>query len=285
METHAREAEGLLFIKNILKSVGWRLFPQHLAQHHLGDEKWAEIEEIVVPIFVNQSTEAVDVGANRGRYSILLSLGAKHVHAFDPNPECISNLRSLHLPNASIYPYALSSMEGVSKYFVPFREGEQFSPWGTLEHSALDTHQKVDTLEVAKSTLDALCDRPIRFVKVDVEGHEMDVLEGGRQLIANQQPIFMVEAEDRHREDAVQQLTDFFAEFSYKGFFILDKAVFPMASFKAEFQNPAELNRSVPRIQMRYVNNFIFIPASLDPESMVQKMRQRLNRAIAHEGL
>lgn len=269
-------------VKRILKSFGWSLFPHHLAKRHLSIVTGAEIEEAVVPLFLSKTTECVDVGANCGRYTVLMSLCSQHVHAFDPNPECINTLENLCLPNVSIYPCALSSVEGSSEYFVPIRQGLPFSVWGTLERSVLEKHHEVNTIEVSKSTLDLLCDRKISLVKIDVEGHEMDVLRGGRKLISEQKPIFIVEAEERHCNDAVQQVKDFFAQYHYQGFFILDQKVFPLTSFDYQYQNPQELKRPVPRIQMRYVNNFIFIPSSSNIKSILQKASARLGGMTGH---
>lgn len=272
-------------MKKTLKTLGWTLCPHRFAQRYLAEDKGAEIEETIVPVFLSKTAECVDVGANCGRYTVLMSLFSRHVHAFDPNPECVNSLQNLALPNASIYPCALSSIQGISEYFVAVQEGARMSVWGTLERSILEKHPEVETFEVFKSTLDSLCNRVISFIKIDVEGHEIDVLEGGRKLISEQRPIFMVEAEDRHRKGAVQQVKDFFDQYSYQCFFILDRKIFPFSFFDSEYQNPAILQSPVPRSQMRYVNNFIFIPSSLDTESMLEKMRTRLNSTVREYAL
>lgn len=259
-----------------VKAWGWRLWPQRFARPHLAATPSAEIEEAVVPLFLDRTTECIDVGANRGRYTVLMSLFSRHVHAFEPNPDCLAQLQRLGVPNASIYPCALSSSAGVSEYFVPVREGQRFSIWGTLERSAIATHSEVDTLRVSMATLDALGDRPISFVKIDVEGHEMEVLQGGRKLISAQQPIFMVEAEERHCPNAIQTVHAFFQDHNYQGFFIRDRDVMPLAAFDDQYQNPAELQRPVPRYQMRYVNNFIFLPPTVNPTSLREQMQAKL---------
>lgn len=268
-------------VQKQLKALSWRLWPQRLAQQHLAEDRGAEVEEAIVPVFLSQTADCVDVGANRGRYTILMSLAARRVHAFDPNPKCIANLRELALPNASIYPCALSSDPGTSEYFVPVQDGTQMSIWGTLERSIFATHHEVETIKVEKTTLDSLSDRAISFVKIDVEGHEIEVLQGGKQLIAQQKPVFMVEAEERHRPGAVAQINDFFSAYGYECFFILDRQILPFASFDNDYQNPAALQVDAPRSQMRYVNNFVFIPTTADISSLLDQMQVRLSEAIA----
>ena len=140
----------------------------------------------------------------------------------------------------------------------------------------LKTYHDVDTIKVSTSTLDSLSSKSISFVKIDVEGHEMEVLSGGQKLIAQQKPVFMVEAEERHSTDALEKIKDFFEKFHYQGFYISGKELFPFDSFVAELQNPSELERSVPRKEMSYINNFIFLPPSLDTASVIRKIIARL---------
>lgn len=265
-------------MKKRLKRLSWILFPHRFAKRYLSyEDTWAEMEEAIVPIFLSKTTECVDVGANYGRYTVLMSLFSRHVHAFEPSSECVASLQNMCLPNASIYHCALSSAEGFSEYFVPVLEGSRITGLGTLDRSVLSAYRNVDALRVPTSTLDSLCAKSISFVKIDVEGHEMDVLNGGRKLISEQKPVFMVEAEERHCAGTVQRTKEFFYEFDYQGFYILEEKVFPFVSFDYELQNCKELARSTTRRQMRYVNNFIFVPPSLNVESVIEKMSARLN--------
>ena len=60
------------------------------------------------------------------------------------------------------------------------------------------------TTLVDVTTLDAFFrgDRkPPHFLKIDVEGHELSVLEGGRRTLEAHHPTILVECESRHRPD------------------------------------------------------------------------------------
>lgn len=252
-------------------------FLHRLIKNYLYERERGEVEEAIVPIFLNQTTECIDVGANYGRYTVLMSLFSQHVHSFEPSPECIKTLQNLRLPNVSIYPQALSSIEGFGEYFAPIKEGSHFSSHGTLERSVVNAYRDVDTIRVSKSTLDSLSAKTISFVKIDVEGHEMEVLYGGQKLISEQQPVFMVEAEEGHCRGTVKEVQDFFNKFNYQGFYISEKNIFPLVSFVDELQDPQELGRPVPRREMLYINNFIFIPPSIDTDLVIKKMIARLN--------
>jgi len=109
-------------------------------------------------------------------------------------------------------------------------------------------------------------------VKIDVEGYEQEVLEGGRQLVTKQSPAFLVEAEERHRPGAVSSIATYFEGYDYRGYFVLEGRVHPISEFHPGLQTAEELARPVPRVEMRYVNNFLFIPASLASDELIARI-------------
>ena len=60
----------------------------------------------------------------------------------------------------------------------------------------------VDEIEVPRITLDSLGQDAVGFIKIDVEGHEVDVLAGAREILRRDRPAILVEAEERHRQGA-----------------------------------------------------------------------------------
>jgi FkbM family methyltransferase len=84
----------------------------------------------------------------------------------------------------------------------------------------------------------------VGFLKVDVEGHELAVLKGGEQMLRSSKPIILIEAEDRHRPDAVQSVTDFLLGLGYSGWFLFNGALTPIA------RKPAALG----------IYNYVFLP-------------------------
>lgn len=268
-------------MNKVVKKLGWSLFPRHFFRVHFRNYKWAkwtEREQAIIPLFLSKKTECIDIGANHGRYTALMSIFSRHVHAFEPNPECVTNLEDLCLPNASVYPFALSSLAKTSEFFVPMRDDDEVDDLGTLDRPVLSSFSDIRHYTVETSTLDALrINKPISFVKVDVEGHEIDVLTGGKRLIAEEKPVVMVEAEERHKANAVKNVQEFFENLGYQGFYAIDNTVMPLDSFDDALQNPEELSRPVSFREMRYINNFIFLPDTLEIQSMVEKMKQNLN--------
>lgn len=114
------------------------------------------------------------------------------------------------------------------------------------------------TEEVPTETLDAYCERrqiATAFLKIDVEGNELSIFEGGKNTLQKYQPKILVEIEARHigEEKAVATFA-FLQDLGYEGYFIQGSKQLPLADFSFEqHQNTAQMRE--------YCNNFIFEPA------------------------
>ena len=84
-----------------------------------------------------------------------------------------------------------------------------------------------------------------------MEGHELAVLKGGLETLKRHLPTLLIEANERHRPDAVQTLARHLMELGYLGFFIEDGALVPIEQF--------EIKR---HWEAKGIENFIFLPAS-----------------------
>jgi FkbM family methyltransferase len=138
--------------------------------------------------------EAVyDIGANWGYYPLLLGGEPRFggvVHAFEMAPRTIADLR--HVIGAA----GLSSRVIVHGFGLSDREGEALA---TRErHSYLarvvgrEYRGAVDRVRLRR--LDDLDLPPPSLVKIDVEGHEMAVLRGGRRTFERHQPLVVIES-------------------------------------------------------------------------------------------
>ncbi len=137
---------------------------------------------------VSPGAQALDVGANLGAYSLLISqwVGPSgHVHAFEPNPQVSAGLERHvsmnHLEDrVTIVRKAVSDRE--MNCFFTF--GDSIGS-GRLEDRAAP-HSREDRVLVESISLDGFCrQRGIlpQFVKIDVEGAEFEVLRGARDLM------------------------------------------------------------------------------------------------------
>ena len=118
-------------------------------------------------------------------------------------------------------------------------------------------------IRVPKLRLDDYEVHNVGFIKIDVEGHELAVLQGSEQTIRASMPILLVEIEDRHRANTISDTSAFFAELGYEGFFLLDCEVLSFALFdKNVHQDPANIGGWKENWVRSgtYVNNFFFLP-------------------------
>jgi hypothetical protein len=111
----------------------------------------------------------------------------------------------------------------------------------------------------------------VTFVKIDVEGHELKVLEGAVGVFKQSHPIFLIEAEERHRPDAVRSIVQFFSGHDYEGLYLKGDDVLSAETFDPTLlQDESSLLPNGSRKPGRYyVNNFFFFPPSLNGRQLL----------------
>jgi len=207
---------------------------------------------------VNSGDQVADIGAHKGGYLYWLQkkVGSEgKCYAFEPQPKLFSYLskmkKLMDYKHVVLENLGMSSNSGTSKIFVP-RDSET-SPSATLnpeqdQDSFLSYDIKTDTLD------SYFYDNEIRlvFLKIDVEGHELDVLKGGKNLITYYSPSILMECESRHlKNHSVTDVFDFLTDLQYRGFFFLKGDIIPLREFDlTKHQNYGSKDP--------YVNNFLF---------------------------
>jgi FkbM family methyltransferase len=235
-------------------------------EHGAGDE----IELELLDLLVDPSREAIDVGGNWGQYASRIAKLARHVVVIEPNPQLAYVLRRTLPANVTVDQIAASTSSGQMTLFVPYNQ----EALATVEgHDVSDGERiKVQTVPI-----DDYANRDIGFVKIDVEGHELDVLAGATRLIGRCRPIFLVEAEERHQNGATHRLFAYFAQRDYVGFFVDNYQLHEVSCFDpALFQNPQLLRDYARRRDARYVNNFTFLAADQKLDGIVRRVAGRL---------
>lgn len=125
-----------------------------------------------------------DVGANVGLYTVPLSdrVGASgHVYAFEPNPAAVERLTEevQGRANVTVLPYALGAEAGR----LPFEPGSDRR--GALSRIAVAPREGL--IEVPVKTGDSSEASPPAVIKIDVEGHELEVLSGMHATLSGPQ--------------------------------------------------------------------------------------------------
>lgn len=202
---------------------------------------------------------AIDIGVHKGAYSYWMakSVGPDgKVAGFEPQPQLADYVRKLAnlsgLKQISIENAALSSKSG--KVTIVNPDGEGPSPGVRISDEAGEAD---NSWEIDGHTLDDFFadepKRPTRFIKCDVEGHELEVFEGGRQLLSEDKPAILFECEIRHRASgSVTEVFDFLESLGYSGRFFSPDGLRPVSEFDEAKHQSAD-----PRSK-DYLNNFLF---------------------------
>ncbi len=163
---------------------------------------------------VSPGSVCIDVGAAAGLYTLALSRlcgGSGRVHSVEPLPFANFLLARLlsarEALNVCRHAVALGAEPGCDMMHVPLGRFGLVTGRSFLDGSAAGPDPNVEfanqvSVAVNVDTLDALCSREgidrLDFVKIDVEGAELQVLEGGKEVVDALQPAMLVEIEARH---------------------------------------------------------------------------------------
>ena len=161
----------------------------------LEQEDWFEQEMSFVRPLARPGMRMLDVGANHGVYALTFAHGLRgsgHVWAFEPTSEPFGFLSRGIQANgfggvATPVQFGLSNCSRQAEIGIST----------TSELNSLHTRSGRTEL-VRLETLDTVAPalwggRAIDFVKLDAEGEEIGILEGGRGFLSNQSPLIMFE--------------------------------------------------------------------------------------------
>jgi FkbM family methyltransferase len=154
---------------------------------------------------------AIDVGANEGLFSYRLASRFARVYAFEVNDSLTKDLAAYNPGNITIVHEGLSSRQGDATLFIPMVRGRALTGWASLAPgNCPDTDEYVEK-PVTISPLDRFELNGIAFVKIDVEGHEVEVLNGARRTLARNRPRVLLEVKPPNR----QAVDAFFDQLNY----------------------------------------------------------------------
>jgi FkbM family methyltransferase len=242
-----------------------------LRWHFLRRPRSAEIELRFLKKVVPKDAVTVDVGANYGLYTRELARRSRHVHAFEPSRAMVDMLRRTSANNVEIHDVALSDRDGVATLSVPLDGDEAVHSLASIE-AVSDRESDPCLNELVRTVrLDSVVRDDVAFVKVDVEGHELRVLNGATGILQRSRPIFLVESEERHRVSTTAGVFQFFETHGYRGYFLRQGQVVPVSDFDAAtMQDVSALLANGGRREGRcYINNFFFFPGHVDGRAML----------------
>lgn len=173
--------------------------------------------------------------------------------SFEPNPVVAGRLRPVLPANVRLVAAAASDAAGTASLHAPDSIGAEGV--GALGPKA------AGSVDVATVTIDSLDLHDVDFIKVDVEGHELQALAGGLATIERSRPTLLVELETRH--GPVRPVFELLEPFGYDAFVLLAGTLVPTdaTTYTGPTAPPRSYLSTVVRPERdRSPNNVLFIP-------------------------
>ncbi|HTV31653.1 MAG TPA: FkbM family methyltransferase [Methylocella sp.] len=161
------------------------------------NDSYEPLETAFVKANLGQGDIFLDIGANIGWFTLLATTligDTGRVHAFEPRKPTVDYLRR------SIALNGLNSIVTVHEVGLDLEERDHCLAWekGTTNpgHSALcegGAGNEFETMAIHVTALDKIGLAKVDFIKIDVEGAEMNVFLGGAKTITTHRPVILSE--------------------------------------------------------------------------------------------
>lgn len=157
--------------------------------YYYGVYEWGTLN--VIEKTLKPNSFFVDVGANIGIISLfaskLLNKNGK-VFAFEPMPPTLElmkeNIINNSISNIEVFPFACSNI-GETKFIVQNDENNRGG-------ASLCNNKSKRSTQVKSIILDDFLEEVPDLIKIDVEGHELEVLKGLERTINNENPPILI---------------------------------------------------------------------------------------------
>ena len=173
---------------------------------------------------------AVDVGASVGVFTLQLNYWFERVKAFEIN----ENLYECFWANIEKYNYIDSNCEKIELYKTALGNYEGTCSIANKQESSLLSYVDTDGSGVEMKTLDSYEYDDLDFLKIDVEGYEINVLGGATETLKQNELVILVEHRGHEKRfgHAYQDLFNMLDRLGYnnvrdlKGDFVFTKGTF-----------------------------------------------------------
>ena len=175
------------FIKGILDTLNIQV-----TKNQKYDKQTTQIMQLVL----NTHSNCIDVGCHKGEVlDIILSFSPNGKHfAFEPIPYMFKNLESKYSSkkNISLFDVALSDCNGKSTFNL-VKDDPAYS--GLKKRAYKTKNPEIEIIDVVLKPLDEVIpeNQSIDLIKIDVEGAELGVIKGAKNLISTWKPTVIFE--------------------------------------------------------------------------------------------
>jgi FkbM family methyltransferase len=239
-----------------------------------------EAELLLMPFFLPKDGIFFDIGANSGIYTLSAEkyIEPQRIYAFEPIPELHFRLKRM-FKKANIFKIALSDSIGVHKFKIPKIGQLEYKTRGKLNTNYIESGEtNFRIIQVRTSTIDSFVIEKnipkISFIKIDVEGHELQVIMGGVITLKAMRPVLQLEIEQRHYKRDINEIIEYVNKLGYRCYY-LDLS---LKALKKVVNDPKQLQNETDFKTMRYVNNFIFVPDTKDWETKISEINAIISK-------
>ena len=177
----------------------WVLYGQHTQPTYLEDAGDGQAKQRDWALtFVRKWRVCLDIGSNIGQWTRPLAEKFRSVICFEPNPnfrECFE--RNITERNVLLWPFGLSDKTG------------------TATQDFNSTVLQDVPGDVSLRTLDSFGLTEVDFVKIDVDGSEVPLLNGARETLKRNNPIINIEMKRQKRPSTVLKCEEILWELGY----------------------------------------------------------------------
>jgi FkbM family methyltransferase len=164
--------------------------------------EWAQDEIKGLSRLLKDGDIVIDAGANIGTHTLAFAAAiapSGRVYSFEPQTDIYELLKSncdtnARASNITTYCHPLSSISGKA-YRVPIYDDASIHNFGATQLTEIvsDSNSELTT-SIASKSIDELQLEACRLIKLDVEGMELEVLNGAVHLIGKCNPLIFFEA-------------------------------------------------------------------------------------------
>jgi FkbM family methyltransferase len=164
------------------------------------NNKWEPFIHEVFDKYITDESIIIEGGCHIGTHTVKLGMIAKHVYGFEPYPSSYNllykNIEMNNLNNVTILQKGLSkNFDRVKfdwtgdKHGNPGGSGLSDNPIGRDPKSQI----MLNDISVELTTIDSLNLKRVDFIKLDIEGYEINAIMGGINTIKKYKPIIVLE--------------------------------------------------------------------------------------------
>lgn len=173
----------------------------HIALSYKWHDRAQNMMETILADYYPENTMWIDCGANLGLRSLTALSKKMKVYMIEPNKETnILNLERCKLNNFSNYeilPFGASNTDAEMTFYI---DKSSYLSSLNKENVSDENINSTETIQVRK--IDTLFSEQIHtlsraFIKIDVEGHEKEVLEGAEEFIKTIFPTLFIEINEK----------------------------------------------------------------------------------------